>query len=93
MERDDEYSRWLREFRSVYERRLRREERFEKIGSVFAFAFRWFFLAFWSLGLYFALFDDDGLGRGVIAAAVCGAVVAGVSWPVMRHVLGAGPPE
>jgi hypothetical protein len=45
----------IRQFRVSHEERLRREDRWERIGNWAAFVFLWFWISFMSFGVYSAL--------------------------------------
>jgi hypothetical protein len=76
----------IRRFREQYSEHLRSEERRDKIGVGATAVFLWFFISFWSLGLYEMVFGDWHVtfrtAQGVVevlGAAVFGALVTPVA--------------
>lgn len=89
----------IRRLRHTYSERMAVERRRDRIETRVLAVFLWFFIAFWSLGIYEMAFGDAHMtfrnAHGIIevlAAGVFGLVVAFVGWPVHNAIVPRGEP-
>ena len=78
---------------------MRIERRRDKIETRAVAVFLWFFISFWSLGIFDMAFGDTHVTlrttRGVLevlGACVLGFAVTFVGWPVLKRIVPRGEP-
>lgn len=89
----------IRRLRQAHSERMRVEQRRDEIETRALAVFLWFFISFWSLGIYEMAFGDWHVtfrtAQGafeVLGAAVFGLLVTRVAFPVLNAMFPRGEP-
>jgi hypothetical protein len=90
---------WIGRLREATDERLRVEQRRDRIEYCFVFLFVWFFISFWSLGIYELAFSDAHVtfrttqgAAEAMGAATLGLLVTVALWPFRTILFPAGEP-